>query len=111
RDLEKETDNATAAIPEKTVVLLDSDGETDEQSTPQSMKVASGITSGTPVALDSAEKSTPPLSGTDSIMRKLFRTPPSATRNAKQPRSGEGTNRSVRTGSSREKSTHSTSKK
>ncbi|XLR27589.1 hypothetical protein S83_055489 [Arachis hypogaea] len=111
RDLEKETDYSAAAIPEKTIVLLDSDGETDEQSTPQSMKVASGISSGTPVAPEPAENSSQPLTGTDSIMRKLFRTPPSATRNAKRPRSGEGTNRSVRSGSSREKSTISTSKK
>ncbi|XLT50541.1 hypothetical protein HN873_043145 [Arachis hypogaea] len=75
------------------------------------MKVASGIAGGTPVVPDSAEKSTPPLEGTDSIMRKLFRTSPSATRNTKRPHSDEGTDRSVQTGSNSEKSTHSTSKK
>ncbi|XLR21678.1 hypothetical protein S83_049578 [Arachis hypogaea] len=111
KDLEKETDNAAAAISDKTIVLLDSDGETDEQSTPQSMKVASGIASGMPIVPDPPENSTPPLSGTDSIMRKLFRTPPSATRNAKRRRSGDGTDSSMRSGSSREKSAHSTSKK
>ncbi|XLR65677.1 hypothetical protein HN51_008183, partial [Arachis hypogaea] len=111
RDLKKETDISSATIPEKTVVLLDSDGETDEQSTPQSMKVASGIARGTPVDPDLYENSTQPLTGIDSIMRKLFRTPPSATRNAKRPRFGEATDRYVRSGSSREKSTLSTSKK
>ena len=68
KDLEKETDNAAAAISDKTIVLLDSDGETDEQSTPQSMKVASGIASGTTVVPDPAENSTSALTGTDSIM-------------------------------------------
>ncbi|XP_057719551.1 uncharacterized protein LOC130933977 [Arachis stenosperma] len=86
-------------------------GETDGQSTPQSKKVASGIASGTPIVPDPPENSTPPLAGTDSIMRKLFRTPPSTTRNAKRRRSGDGTDSSMRSGSSREKSAHSTSKK
>ncbi|XLR51307.1 hypothetical protein S83_001979 [Arachis hypogaea] len=83
RDLKKETDNAAAAISEKTIVLLDSNGEMDEQSTPQSMKVASSIASRTPIVLDSPENSTPLLAGTDNIMRKLFCTPPLATRNTK----------------------------
>ncbi|XLT86252.1 hypothetical protein HN873_008005 [Arachis hypogaea] len=111
RDLEKETDNAVATISEKTIVLLDSDRETDEQSTLQSMKVAFGIASGTPIVPDPPENSTPPLAGTDSIMRKLFRTPPSATRNAERRRSGDGTDSSMRSGSSRKKSAQLTSKK
>ncbi|MED6166103.1 hypothetical protein PIB30_105770, partial [Stylosanthes scabra] len=69
-----------------TMINLDSDDDNNEIATPQSMMVASGIGTTTPLEpAEATRRASWPLE-TQTITRNLFHTPPSVGGRAKRPR-------------------------